>query len=72
MKTWKLNQREPSISLASEQKSHRVETANKLSITRDKADDHLTLFTCLTVARTKWPHLGFWIKNTEFSDSKCL
>lgn len=72
MKTWELNQREPSIDLASEQKRHRAETANKLSVTGDKTDDHSTLFTCLTVALTAWPHLGFWIKNMEFSDPKCL
>ena len=72
MKTWELNQREPSIYLASEQKSHRAETANKLSVSGDKTDDHSTLFTCVTVALTAWPHLSFWIKNMEFSDPKCL
>lgn len=71
MKTWERNQRVLSIYLASEQKSHRVEIPNKLRVTGDKSDDDSTLFTCLTVAMTKWPHLDFWIKNTEFSDLKC-
>lgn len=72
MNTWERNWRVLSIYLASEQKSHRVEIPNKLHVTGDKSDDCSTLFTCLTVAMTKWPHLDFWIKNMEFSDPKCL
>lgn len=72
MKTWERNQRVLSIYVASEQESHRVEIPNKLRVTGDKSDESSTLFTCLTVAMTKWPHLDFWIKNMEFSDLKCL
>lgn len=72
MKTWELNQRVLSIYLASEQKSHRAEIPNTLSVAGDKSDDCFTLFTCLTVAMTKRPHLGLWIKNMEFCDPKCL
>lgn len=72
MKTWELNQRVPSIYLASEPKSHRAESPNKLSVTGDQSDDYSILFTCLIVAMTKEPHLGFWIKNMEFSDPKRL
>lgn len=72
MKTWELNQRVPSIYLDSEQKNHRAEIPNKLSVTGDQSDDYSTLFACFIVAMTKQPHLGFWTKNMEFSDSKCL
>lgn len=72
MKTWERNQRVLAIYVASEQKSHGVEIPNKLRVTGDKAAESSTLFTCLTVAMTEWPHLDFWIKNVELSDLKCL
>lgn len=71
MKVWELNQSTIYL-LGFRAEESQSRKSKQTSITGDQSDDYSTLFTCLIVAMTKEPHLGFWIKNMEFSDPKCL